>query len=215
MSERRRSIFVLLIVAGLIAASAGVIWRNPTVLGLDLKGGGQLVYKAEPTAQQPTITADAMQRSIDLMRQRVNALGVSESDLNQSGQDQIEVNLPGVKDANDAARQVGSTAQLFFYDWEANILDDKCKTDADTNANQRQPINGLRAAVLQASKCTNVGVGEGLNPLDPNTPGGPSQAASKPRYYVFDKNTHKAYNNGQSYETRQDALDSLKSTEKA
>src|SRR4051812_5804464 len=215
MSERRRSIFVLLIVAGLIAASAVVIWRNPTVLGLDLKGGVQLVYKAEPTAQQPTITADAMQRSIDLMRQRVNALGVSKADLNQSGQDQIEVNLPGVKDANAAARQVGSTAQLFFYDWEANILDDKCKADADTNANQRQPITGLRTAVLQASKCTKVGVGAGLNALDENSPGGPSQAASKPRFYVFNKTTHQPYNNGQTYETEQDALDSLKSTEKA
>ena len=54
---------------------------------------------------------------------------------------------------------MGSTAQLFFYDWEANILDDKCKTDADVNANQRQPINGLRAAVVQATKCTSVGTG--------------------------------------------------------
>src|SRR3954471_5716978 len=206
MSERRRSIFVLLIVAGLIAASAVVIWRNPTVLGLDLKGGVQLVYKAEPTAQQPTITADAMQRSIDLMRQRVNALGVSESELNQSGQNQIEVNLPGVSNADDAARQVGSTAQLFFYDWEANILDDKCKADADTNSSQRQPINGLRAAVLQASKCTNVGVGAGLNALAENSPGGPSQAAAKPRYYVFNKVTKQPFNNGQSYESQQAAL---------
>src|SRR3954464_11736301 len=169
MSERRRSIFVLLIVAGLIAASAVVIWRNPTVLGLDLKGGVQLVYKAEPTAQQPTITADAMQRSIDLMRQRVNALGVSEADLNQSGQDQIEVNLPGVKDANAAARQVGSTAQLFFYDWAANILADKCKAAPAPTGGQRQPINGLRAAVLQASKCTSVGVGAGADALGENS----------------------------------------------
>src|SRR3954451_9443784 len=215
MSERRRSLFVLLIVFALIAGSAVAIALNPTVLGLDLKGGVQLVYKAEPTAQQPTITADAMQRSIDLMRQRVNALGVSEADLNQSGQDQIEVNLPGVKDANAAARQVGSTAQLFFYDWEANILDDKCKADADTNANQRQPITGLRTAVLQASKCTKVGVGAGVNALDENSPGGPSQAASKPRFYVFNKTTHQPYNNGQTYETEQDALDSLKSTDKA
>jgi len=215
MSERRRSLFVLLIVAALIAASAVAIAAKPTILGLDLKGGVQLVYKAQPTAQQPTITADAMQRSIDLMRQRVNALGVSESDLNQSGEDQIEVNLPGVKDANQAARQVGSTAQLFFYDWEANILDDKCKTDADTNAGQRQPINGLRAAVLQASKCTNVGVGTGSNALGEDSAGGPSQAAVKPRYYVFDKNNKRPLNNGQTYESRQDALDSLDAGDRA
>src|SRR3954447_15832512 len=215
MSERRRSIFVLLIVAGLIAASAVAIWRNPTVLGLDLKGGVQLVYKAEPTAQQPTITADAMQRSIDLMRQRVNALGVSEADLNQSGQDQIEVNLPGVKDANAAARQVGSTAQLFFYDWEANILDDKCKTNPDENANVRQPVVGLRTAVTQASKCTDVGAGKGSAPRAEDSAGGQSQAAAKPRYYVFDKTTKKPLNNGQSYDTRAQALQSLEKGEAA
>jgi SecD/SecF fusion protein len=215
MSERRRSLFVLLIVAALIAGSGVVIATQPTILGLDLKGGVQLVYKAEPTVQQPTITADAMQRSIDLIRQRVNALGVSEADVNQSGQDQIEVSLPGVKDATQAANQVGSTAQLFFYDWEANILDDKCKTNPDTNSNGQQPITGLRTAVLQASKCTNVGTGQGLNPLDDKAPGGPSQAAAKPRFYVFNKTTKQPFNNGQTYESREAALDSLTSAQKA
>src|SRR3954470_16943286 len=200
MSERRRSLFVLLIVVALIGGSIAAVALKPTVLGLDLQGGVQLVYKAEPTAQQPTVDADAMQRSIDLMQQRVNSFGVSEAELNRSGQDQIEVNLPGVKDAEDAARQVGSTAQLFFYDWEANILDDKCKADADLNSSQRQAINTLRAAVVQASKCTKVGTGAGLDPLADNSPGGPSQAAAKPRYYVFNKVTKQPFNNGQSYE---------------
>ena len=72
------------------------------------------------------------------------------------------------------ADQVGSTAQLFFYDWEANILDEECKTDPDHNANQRQPINGLRAAVTQASKCTDVGTGKGSDPLADDSPGGES-----------------------------------------
>ncbi|HEX6025256.1 MAG TPA: hypothetical protein VFZ00_24905, partial [Solirubrobacter sp.] len=72
MSERRRSLFVLLVVLALIGASIAVVATKRTVLGLDLQGGSQLVYKAEPTAQQPTIDADAMQRVIDLMQQRVN-----------------------------------------------------------------------------------------------------------------------------------------------
>src|SRR4051794_21834607 len=175
MSERRRSIFVLLIVVALIGGSIAAVVAKPTILGLDLQGGVQLVYKAEPTKQQPTIDADAMQRSIDLMQQRVNEFGVSEAELLQSGPDQIEVNLPGVKDAERAAQQVGSTAQLFFYDWEANILDDKCKTNPDENANQRQPISGLRAAVVQASKCKSVGTGDPkADPLADDSPGGVS-----------------------------------------
>src|SRR4051812_40378506 len=148
------------------------------------------------------------------MQQRVNEFGVSESELFQSGKDQIEVNLPGVKDAERAAQQVVSTAQLFFYDWEANILDDKCKTDPDKNANQRQPVNGLRAAVLQASKCTSVGLGKGLDPLADDSPGGPSQAAVDPRFYLFNKNDKKPLAGGQTFDSREDALDSLTDAER-
>jgi SecD/SecF fusion protein len=215
VSERRRSLFVLLIVVALIGGSIAVVATKETKLGLDLKGGVQLVYHAQPTAAQPVVDADAMQRSIDLMQQRVNAFGVSEAELFQSGKDQIEVNLPGVTDAETAAQQVGSTAQLFFYDWEANILDDKCKTNPDQNANNRQPVVGLRAAVTQASKCTDVGIGKGLNPLAEDSPGGQSQAAAKPRFYAFDKTTKKPFDNGQSYDTREQALQALSDKDRA
>ena len=215
MSDRRRSLFVLLIVAVLIGGSLAVVLSKPTKLGLDLQGGVQLVYHAEPTAQQKVVDADAMQRSIDLMQQRVNAFGVAEAELNQAGKDQIEVNLPGVKDAEAAAQQVGSTAQLFFYDWEANILDEKCKTDPDTNANSRQPIVGLRAAVEQASKCTSVGIGKGSDPLADDSAGGQSQAALEPRYYVFDKTTKKPLSDGQTFNSEEEALASLTDKEKA
>src|SRR3954469_17464480 len=152
-ADRHRSLFVLLLVLGLIAASLAVLNQRDTKLGLDLRGGVQLVYEAEGTAQQPTVTPGALQRSLDIMRERVDALGVSEPELLQSGERQIEVNLPGVENAERAAQQVGSTAQLFFYDWEANLLDDNCRTDENENANQRQAITGLFEAVRQASRC--------------------------------------------------------------
>jgi SecD/SecF fusion protein len=216
MSERRRSSLILLLVAALLGGAIYVIATKETVLGLDLQGGSQLVYKAEATAQQP-ITPDAMARSVDLMQQRVNQFGVSEAEVFQSGNDQIEVNVPGVENAEDLANQVGSTAQLFFYDWEANLLDDKCKTNPDQNANQRQPISGLYTAVEQASKCKDIGVGAGLDPLDPESPGGPSVAAVKPRFYVFDKTTKKLFpgSTAQAYGSRQDALDSVPQKDRA
>ena len=70
MTERRRSVFVLLLVLGLIAASIAVLNQRDTKLGLDLQGGVQLVYEAEPTAQQPTVTPEALQRASDIMRER-------------------------------------------------------------------------------------------------------------------------------------------------
>src|SRR5215218_10777776 len=201
MSERRRHLLVLLIVLGLIAGSAAVIATKPTKLGLDLQGGVQLVYHAEPTAQQPVIDADAMQRSLDLMQQRVNEFGVSEAELYQTGADQIEVNLPGVKDAERAAQQVGSTAQLYFYDWEKNVLDENCKTD-DTQINGgQQPISGLYNAVKQASKC-------------PAQNDGNNKAAAASRFYAFDKVSKRPYNNGLPDDSRQAALEGLTPAQK-
>src|SRR3954471_4222119 len=134
MSERRRSLFILLLVLGLIAASAFAVTSKSTKLGLDLQGGVQLVYQGQPTAQQPKVTQEALQRSLDIMRERVDAFGVAEPELLLSGGNQIEVNLPGVDNAERAAQQVGSTAQLFFYDWEANVLDpETCKASPDEN----------------------------------------------------------------------------------
>src|SRR3954462_12576107 len=172
MSERRRSLFVLLAVAVLIGGSLYGALTKSTKLGLDLQGGVQLVYHAEPTAQQKTVDADSMERSIDLMEQRVNSFGVNEAAINQAGDDQIEVSLPGVKNAARAAAQVGSTAQLFFYDWEANLLDENCKTDQTQSNGGTAPVTGLYQAVQQASKCK------------PQKPGPESEGT---RYYAFDK----------------------------
>src|SRR3954467_9619622 len=196
MSERRRHLFILLIVLGLIAGSAALIATSSTKLGLDLQGGVQLVYQGKPTPPKKSVDAESLQRSLDIMRERVDAFGVSEPELARTGADQIEVNLPGVKDAERAAQQVGSTAQLYFYDWEKNVLDENCKTD-DTQINGgQQPITGLYNAVKQASKC-------------PAQNDGNNKAAAASRFYAFDKVSKKPFNNGLPDDSRQAALEGL------
>jgi SecD/SecF fusion protein len=122
MTDRQRNAFILLLVAGLLAASAGVIASMKTRLGLDLKGGVELVYQGLPTKQQPVVTQDALQRAVDIMRQRIDQLGVNEPEIQRSGSSQISVGLAGVTDLGRAEKQVGTTAQLAFYDWESNAL---------------------------------------------------------------------------------------------
>ena len=68
---------VLLIVLGLIAGSAAVLFTKSTKLGLDLQGGVRLVYQGKPT-KQTKVTAESLQRALDIMRDRVDAFGVSE-----------------------------------------------------------------------------------------------------------------------------------------
>src|ERR671936_1979497 len=133
MTDRRRNLFVLLLVAGLIAGSVFVIATKATRLGLDLKGGVSLIYQAKPT-KQSTVNSDAINRTLDIMRERVDQLGVAEPQIQRSGPDQIDVSLPDVKNADEAAQQVGTTAQLWFYDWEGSVLGPTCKpTPADAN----------------------------------------------------------------------------------
>ena len=122
MGTRRRHLFVLLFVVGLIGVSAYVISSTSTKLGLDLKGGVELVYQGQPTGQVKEVTGEDIERSIEIIRQRIDEFGVSEPEVSRLGTDQITVSLPDVDDADRAIDQVGTTAQLYFYDWEPNLI---------------------------------------------------------------------------------------------
>jgi SecD/SecF fusion protein len=161
MTSRRRNLFVILLMLGFMAASAVVIYAKETRLGLDLKGGIELVYQGEPTPQSE-VTPEAIDRAIDIIRDRVDQLGVAEPEIQRLGSKQISVGLPGIKDLNRAKKQVGTTAQLYFYDWEKNVV-----------GNPRTPITGLYEAVKKASARPAV--------VDPNN-------STKGQYYVFKPN---------------------------
>ena len=117
----RRHLWILLAV---LAAVAGVavlgVSRSPT-LGLDLQGGLEVVLQAKaPRGHQ--ITQEDMSRSSDIMRSRVDKLGVSEPEIRQQGPDQIAVSLAGVHNAARASQIIGQTAQLGFYDLQADLV---------------------------------------------------------------------------------------------
>ncbi len=199
MSVRRRNLFVLLLVLGLIAGSAAVVATKKTQLGLDLQGGVQLIYEAKPTRAQPNVTTEAMDRSLDLLRKRVDAFGVAEPEIRIAGREQLEVNLPGLADADAAADQVGSTAQLFLYDWEPNVLGSDCKPNKTEVDGGQTAISGLFNAVERASKC----------PADRDSN---SVAADRPRVYAFNS-VNKPIAGTQAFESEADARDSLSEKE--
>ncbi|MCW2971414.1 MAG: protein-export rane protein SecD, partial [Solirubrobacterales bacterium] len=101
MTDRRRNALILLIVAGLIAASAAVVATKKTRLGLDLKGGVQLVYEAKPTAQSK-VNTESLDRAINIMRKRVDQLGVAQPEIQRSGEKEIVVSLPDVTNVQRA-----------------------------------------------------------------------------------------------------------------
>jgi SecD/SecF fusion protein len=174
VSNRRRNIFILAFVALLLIGSGIVIATKKTTLGLDLKGGTELIFQARPTPQNPTIDGSDMDRAIEIIRKRTDAFGVSEPEISRIGTDSIRVGLPDVSNAADASRNVGQTAQLHMYDWEPNVIPNPVTTnkpradrdfpryyDAVKFASQQQPE-------CFENKCTTSG----------------------PQYYLFNSQTH-------------------------
>jgi SecD/SecF fusion protein len=122
MMVRRRHLFVLLFVLGLVIVSGIVIAKKPTRLGLDLKGGVQLVLQGRPTPQQPTVDNAAMDRAVDIVREGCDELGVSEIEVARVGSDQIQVGIPGATSVGQATECATKPARLFFFDWEPNLI---------------------------------------------------------------------------------------------
>jgi SecD/SecF fusion protein len=153
MGSRRLNLFVILFVVGLLVGSGLIIATKDTKLGLDLAGGTQLVYEAEPTPQVPQPSGEDIERAIEIVRDRVDTLGVAEPEISRLGELQLQVNLPDVQDTARAIAQVGDTAQLYFYDLEPNVIPVQPDVDEVTGANlENQTIPSLHDAVELASE---------------------------------------------------------------
>jgi SecD/SecF fusion protein len=124
VNRRPHLTLVALIVAGLIgvlllAIPGSPIGDKPT-LGLDLQGGLEVTLKAVPPPNRPLQESD-LNRSVEILRDRVDRLGVAEPEIRKQGDDQIVIDLPGVKDPDRVIGILGQTAQLELFDLEANL----------------------------------------------------------------------------------------------
>ncbi len=127
MATRRGNLTLLaFVVAALVGVALLAFPQSPLhreiKLGLDLQGGVELVLRAIPPKSEE-ITDENMDLAIEVIRNRVDALGVSEPEIRQQGADQISIQLPGVDDPEKASELIGKTAQLGLYDVNENTLD--------------------------------------------------------------------------------------------
>src|SRR5262245_17310994 len=103
-----------------MAIPASPVHQKAT-LGLDLQGGLEVTLQAVPPPNR-SLTKDDLDRSVEIMRNRVDKLGVSEPEIRTQGSDQIVIQLPGIKDPEAAAKVIGTTAQLELYDLETSLV---------------------------------------------------------------------------------------------
>jgi preprotein translocase subunit SecD len=119
MGSRRNNLIVLAVVVVLLGVAAYYIFidqpvTRSTQLGLDLQGGVSAQLEGSQTGGGK-VTREEMEQSADLIRQRIDRLGVTEPDVRVQAENQIVVQIPGVKNPEEVIRIIGSTAQLGFY----------------------------------------------------------------------------------------------------
>jgi preprotein translocase subunit SecD len=162
-SRTRSTIIFIIIVAAIailtwlggLGATIGDYMFTPITAninkGLDLKGGVSLVEEV----QDKNVSADTMKNTVNLLSQRVNKLGVSETTVTQEGTNRIRIEIPGVYDAQEVINTVGKTGELKFTGPDnATILTGKDVKQATAYADSQtnQPVVGLQLSSTGAAK---------------------------------------------------------------
>ena len=121
--QRKRLLILVFIIVLLLAGSAAAVWRvaQELNLGLDLRGGVYVLYRAVET-EDGADDADKLARAVTIIRSRVDALGVAEPNIQQEGQDRIRVELPGIEDQRAAREVIGKTALLKFVGPDDEVI---------------------------------------------------------------------------------------------
>ncbi|MFE6776018.1 protein translocase subunit SecD [Streptomyces sp. NPDC057702] len=105
------------ILVAMVALVGGMFLSGNTTprLGIDLAGGTSFTLEAKNEPGKPNaINSDNMDTAVNIMERRVNGLGVSEAEVQTQGRKHIIVNIPKGTDADQARKQVGTTAKLGF-----------------------------------------------------------------------------------------------------
>lgn len=154
-------------------------------LGLDLQGGTRMVLQAKDSA---TTRADreSTDRTLEVLRQRIDSLGVSEPTLTRSGEDRIIVELPDVQDPRQAAEVIGRTAQLSFHAVQGPgaTTDTTPAGEPDSAPTAGEPLTlpdeQGRPLALGPVQLSGAGVKDATATFDAEgAPGGPSRSTSR------------------------------------
>ncbi|WIF94368.1 protein translocase subunit SecD [Caminicella sporogenes] len=164
---KMKNILILLLILAVIGLSAytavnglkvGNFSINPIKdsikLGLDIKGGVYVVLEADTDAKGEELKK-IMEQTREVIRKRVDAMGLTEPNIVLEGEKRIRIELPGVKNAQEAIESIGKTAQLKFVSSDGKvILTGKDVKNAEMKFDQRtnQPVVSLELTGKGAEK---------------------------------------------------------------
>ncbi|MFH8661577.1 protein translocase subunit SecD [Streptomyces afghaniensis] len=114
-SKPGRSLALILIAIAALTGGMFASGHTTPRLGIDLAGGTSITLEAVPEAgNEAAINKTNMDTAVSIMERRVNGLGVSEAEVQTQGRDNIIVNIPKGTNSEQARKQVGTTAKLYF-----------------------------------------------------------------------------------------------------
>ncbi|HEY3463404.1 MAG TPA: protein translocase subunit SecF [Gaiellaceae bacterium] len=188
MRERRNYLLLMgaiaaaLVGAVLLAVPGSPVYKKPT-LGLDLQGGLEVILRATPEKGQ-TINAAQMQVAQTIMENRVNKIGVASPNVAIQGGNEIVIQLAGVHDPAKAAKIVGTTGQLYMFDFEPNLM-----PPTVTGNQQPAPLTSLYSLLTAVKKEASKGTPESyylFKTVTKKIPAkGTSKKSAKPKTKTF------------------------------
>jgi len=108
-----RTLLILGLVTVALYALMGISGSWSPKLGLDLRGGTTITLTAANTTGTGSVDPESLELARGIIQQRVDSMGVGETEVTTSGENQIIVSVPNVQQ-DDLVKMVGTTAQLYF-----------------------------------------------------------------------------------------------------
>ena len=163
MDQKQQNILLLALGLVLVVASWAILWppAEKITQGLDIQGGLSVILTAEESTTTP-VTAAVMERAELIVRNRVDRLGVREASIQRQGNDSLLVQIPGIKNAQEALAVLGSTGQLEFVD-VASITDSATVAAIAAGDDGVQVKKGTYQAFLTGEVVRNAAVSQNPN----------------------------------------------------
>ncbi|NUS11580.1 MAG: protein translocase subunit SecD [Streptomyces sp.] len=148
-----RALAVILV--ALVALTGGIFLsgdRTPR-LGIDLAGGVSITLTAK-SGQGDAVNKANMNTAANIISNRVNGLGVSEAEVQTEGSKNIIVNIPKGTNADQAEKQVGTTAQMYFRQVLTVADGSPTPTSSATPSTSASPSSSATPSSTASSKAT-------------------------------------------------------------
>lgn len=163
MKKRKYKVnFALALLVAFGGLAAVIFTETRPKLGLDLEGGISIILAAEG---EGATEEGVLEKTVEVIRQRIDALGVADAEVTAAGTENILIQLPGLEDEEEALELIGTTAQLTFREvlkeYPPDAEDAPPKTEETGSEVEEEevvyPVEGTGGALMRLSEARLTG----------------------------------------------------------